>query len=147
LLAGLLLVLLAASGTGCKSIYKQTRSDLPPEPAAELRLRVAEARHAEGQVQQSGQKLQRDLKHTLDVNSIRIDFDRIEAAAYELERRVQAGREALGRQAGANEFAKEIEFLQQQAAAWQDFVTANRHTAAAIQARQLAPLLRDSASK
>ena len=144
--AGLCLMFFAGGLAGCKSIYEQTRSALPPEPDAELRLRMDEARRAENTVEQAGQKLQRDLKHALSNDVIQVDFDRLEAVAFELERRALAARESLARCVETTESAKQIESLQRRATAWLEYIQANRHADADTQSRRLASLLLDPPS-
>lgn len=138
----LLLSLLCPGGTGCTSIYRRARNELPPEPVAELNLRVADAGQAERLARQAEARLRNDLQRQKPPAVTGIDFDRLEAAAFELERRVLAARDAAERCGRPTDSMAEIERLSRQARAWLDYVQANRGAGPAIQLQRLDGLLR-----
>lgn len=143
----LLLASLGIGGTGCNSIYQRTQATLPPGPTAELGMRVAEARRAESLAGQAGRKLFEHLNRGLSGEIIQADFDRLEVAAFELERRVLAARDAQARCSEPAELAGEIEQLKQRANSWQEYVQANRQADTTTQSRRLDALLRDPAAR
>lgn len=136
-----LLFALLMVAAGCTSIYHRTRSDLPPEPAAEVELRISEARKAEDQARQAGRKLLGHLRQGKPGATISADFDRLEAAAFELERRALAARDAVQPPGGSAEATAEIERLLQSAQAWLACVQTNRSAAPATQIAQLEAVL------
>ncbi len=131
-----LLLALAVGATGCSSIYHRTRSELPPDPAVELELRLADARRAEEQAAQAGRKLGAHLRQGRADAVIAADFDRLEVAGFELERRTLAARDANSRIGEPAEAALEIERLLNRAAAWIGFV--RQHRAAPQESRMAA---------
>jgi len=137
---GLLFALLIAV-TGCTSIYHRTRSDLPAEPAAEVELRISEARKAEDQARQAARNLLGHLRQAKPGATISADFDRLEAAAFEMERRALAARDAVEPPGGNTEATTAIERLLQSAQTWLAYVQSNRPTAPATQIAQLEALL------
>jgi hypothetical protein len=128
---------------GCKSFYEKTHAALPPEPVAELRLRITEAQEAQDFAGQAARKLQENLKRGLKSDVIQTDFDRLEAAAFDLVRRVLAARDIQARCGETGELAGQIELLQRRAVAFQAYVQGSRQADAATQARELDVLLRD----
>jgi hypothetical protein len=143
----LLLASVGLGGSGCNSIYHRTRATLPPEPAAELGMRVADARRAESLAGQAGRKLQEHLNRGLSGEVIQADFDRLELAAFELERRGLAARDAQKRCGEPAALAGEIEQFHRRSNSWQDYVQANRHADLATQSRRLDALLRGPAAR
>jgi hypothetical protein len=137
---GLFFALLIVAA-GCTSIYHRTRSDLPPEPAAEAELRISEARKAEDQARQSGRKLLGHLRQAKPGATISADFDRLEAAAFELERRALAARDAVEPPGGNPEVTSAIEVLLHTAQSWLAYVQTNRSVEPATQVGQLEALL------
>lgn len=110
-------------------------------------MRVAEARRAESLAGQAGRKLFEHLNRGLSGEIIQADFDRLEVAAFELERRVLAARDAQARCSEPAELAGEIEQLKQRANSWQEYVQANRQADTTTQSRRLDALLRDPAAR
>jgi len=137
--AGLLWLVVVGS-CGCSSIYHQTRTQLPPEPTAELSLRLAEAREADRQLETVGRELLAQLHQGF--TCAQYEFDRLDTAAHELERCLGAAVVTAARcEPPANREA-EIEFLRVQASVWRAYVEANRAADPAIQEQQLEELLR-----
>jgi len=141
-LAGLALLFLAAiTTTGCQSIYHQTRSGLPPEPAAEVELRINEARQAADRAHLAGKKLLGHLRQGKVDSTLSADFDRLETAAFEVERRALAARDAAERNGANPDVPAEIERLLRNAQAWLAYVQSNRSADRATQIGQLEALL------
>jgi hypothetical protein len=138
----LLWLALGISATGCTSIYHRTRTELPPEPTAELNLRVAEATQAEREVRAAGARLLQTLRRQKPRALAETEFDRLETAAFDLERRAWAARDAAERCGNPEAFAGEIERLRQQSDAWLGYIRANRSAAPATQLEQLEDRLR-----
>ncbi len=137
----MLLFALLIGAAGCASIYHQTRGDLPPEPAAEVELRISEARKADDQMRQAGRKLLSHLRHAKPPATISPDFDRLEAAAFELERRALAARDAVEPPRQGVEAISEIGRLLEGSQTWLAFVQSNRLAEPATQIAQLEALL------
>ncbi|MCL4176858.1 MAG: hypothetical protein KJ072_03815 [Verrucomicrobia bacterium] len=137
------LIAISHGGNGCSSIYHQTRDQLPPEPLAELNLRVAEAREAETRVEQAGAQLRKQLCQPHPDTFTAADFDRLETATFELERRVLAACQAAARSGGSACFDTEIARLRRRTSVWQGYVEIHRAADPATRLRQLDSLLRD----
>jgi len=90
----LLVFCLALGGVGCSSIYRRSRALLPPDPLAQLKVRVDEAHRAEQLAQKAGARLRDRPALGLDAEAVEIGVDRVEAAAFEFERRVASARDA-----------------------------------------------------
>ncbi len=140
-----MLVALMLVVAGCTSIYHRTRSEMPPDPAAEVELRLAEARHAEAQASQAGKKLLANLRKGKVDTLISADFDRLEAAGFELERRALAVRDASARNGDGAKVTAEIERLLRSAQSWLAYVQVNRSTERKIQTGHLEALLANPA--
>jgi hypothetical protein len=110
------------AATGCSSIYGRARKEMPPEPTAELKLRVAEAERAETLVHRAGMQLLESLQKEKSAPVQVTDFNRLEAATYDLERRVLAARDTLVGRFQAEDTMPELERLEQRARAWLGFV-------------------------
>ena len=136
-----LMVAICIGQFSCTSIYHRTQRHLPPEPTAELRLRLAEAAEAENLAKQAAVKLFDNLQREKPGTMIDTDFDRLEAAAFDLERRASAARDAAERCGKSAEFAGEIERLKRQAQSWLEYVQANRAAHRDTQVQQLQALL------
>jgi len=136
-----LLFALLIGAAGCASIYHQTRSGLPPEPPAEVELRISEARKAQDQARQAGRKLLGHLRQAKPGATIAADFDRLEAAAFELERRALAARDAVEPPRQGVEAISEIERFLESSQTWLAFVQSNRLAEPATQFAQLEALL------
>lgn len=132
---------------GCTSIYHRTRSGMPPDPVAEVDLRLAEARHAEDQASQAGKKLLANLRKGKVDSLISADFDRLEATGFELERRALAARDASARNGDVAKATAEIERLLQQAQVWLIYVQTNRSAGPATQSDRLEALLASPAER
>jgi hypothetical protein len=125
-------------GSGCSSIYHRTRAQLPPEPTAELSLRVEEAKQAEHRVEQAVARLEDRLRRS--ERDPATEFDRLAAAAYELERRVQAASVVAERHGAATGTEAELERLRRQALHWRTFVEGNRRVDRITQLQELEAL-------
>jgi hypothetical protein len=138
------LVLLAAlwlTTTGCTSIYHRTQKVLPPEPGAQLTLRLDEARRAESLTAQAGTRLRDDLARHLPGETIQADLDRLEMAALDLRRRTATARELAAVSQEHSEVAREIERLDLRSLAWLDCVKSAREAEPATRLAQLDSLL------
>ena len=107
---------------GCRSIYQQTRGRLPPDPAAQLKLRVEEAQRAEKSAVAAETRLRDRLGRGLPHEAIAADVDRVEAATLELERRVASVRDAAARCPEPVASAGEIDRLHRRAQELQHWV-------------------------
>jgi hypothetical protein len=136
-----LLVALSIGPISCTSIYHRARTELPPEPAAELSRRVAEAGQAESLARQAGARLLDSLQQGKLPAVTETDFDRLEAAAFELERRVWAARDVAQRCDKPVDGDGEIKRLSGQAHSWLEYVHANRTADPVTQLRQLHAVL------
>jgi hypothetical protein len=139
--AGLLWLVVVGS-CGCSSIYHQTRAQLPPERTAELSLRLAEAREADRQLETVGRELLSQLRQ--GSTNTQYEFDRLQTAAHELERRAQAAAAAAQRGDAPAEQEALVEAFRIRALLWQCFVEAERAADPATQEQQLEGLLRSS---
>jgi len=137
----ILLVAVCAGLTGCTSIYHRTWDKLPPEPAAELTMRVEEAQAVEHLVRQAAAKLRADLEQGASGETIQVDFDRLEMQSLELQRRVLAARDASTHAGNHADLGAEIVRLEQRSKSWLDFVQANRHAEVATQVERLEGML------
>lgn len=137
----LLLAVLWLVASGCNSIYHRTQTVLPPEPDARLRMHVDEARRAETLAARAGTRLRHDLVHGSPGERLRADFDRLEMAAFELQRRTETARDAVTASDGHSELASEIERLQLRSKAWLYYVQTARQAEPAAQAARLDKLL------
>jgi hypothetical protein len=138
----LLLTTLWIAASGCTSVYHRTRATLPPEPGAQLAMRLDEARRAERFASQAGARLRDDLARGLSWEFVQADLDRLEMAAYELERRTQTVRETACFSEGHSEMAAELEHLNRRSTALLDYVNAVRKTDPSAHAERLDELLR-----
>ena len=120
---------------------------MPPDPGAEVALRLAEARHAEAQASQAGKKLLANLRKGKVDSLISADFDRLEATGFELERRALAARDASARNGDDAKATAEIERLLQQAQVWLIYVQTNRSAGPATQSDRLEALLASPAER
>jgi hypothetical protein len=111
---------------GCSTIYRRTVEQLPPGPEAELNLRLAQATQAENLAEKAGAMLLDSLQHNRPAATIQTDFDRLEAAAIDLERRVLAAADSAGRCVDRANAASQIEALGDRARSWLGYVRANR---------------------
>ena len=136
-----LLVALAIGLTGCTSIYHRTQSRLPTEPAAELALRLDEARKSRTLAEQAAAKLHDNLRRDRSGVTIEAGFDRLEAAGYELERRALAVSDTAERLGQSADASVEIAQLMGQAQTWLDFVRSSRTAEVPVQLRELESLL------
>ena len=118
---------------------------MPSDPLAEVELRLAEARQAEDQAGQAGKKLLANLRKGKVDTIISADFDRLEAAGFELERRALAARDASARNGDVAKVTAEIERLLRSAQSWLAYVQANRSTERKIQTGHLEGLLANPA--
>ena len=137
----MLLVSLIVGGTGCTSIYHRAQSQLPPEPGAELRLRVTEAQQAAKTVNKACARLLDSLEGRKSGSVTGPDFDRLEAAAFELERRVCALRDAVKRCGEQGKEADTIDGFNRLAQSRIEYVRANRLADRTVQLRELQHLV------
>jgi hypothetical protein len=136
------LVLLFLVASGCTSSYHRAQAQLPPEPAAELSLRIAEAEQAQRLARDAAQKLYNNLRQEDRREDLEVAFDRLEAAAYDLERRVLAARDAEEKCGKSNHSRAAIERLNARAFAWITFVETHRDPDAPGRIRTLGVLLK-----
>jgi hypothetical protein len=141
----LLMFVLGLGGAGCGSIYQKTRATLPPEPCAQLKFRVDEAQRAEKLVELTITKLRDRLNQGLSGEAIGTDVDRVEAAAFEFERKVASAQDAAAHCAGQTHLASEIERFQEQSRHLLEHIQAVRRDGNSTNARQLEELLQTSA--
>jgi len=120
------LILLLVAASGCTSSYHRAQAQLPPEPAAALTLRLAEAEQAQRLAREAAQKLCNNLRHGDRREDLEVAFDRLEAAAYELQRRVLAARDAEEKCGKSDNSAAAIERLNIRALAWIAYVETHR---------------------
>jgi hypothetical protein len=140
-------VLLCLIQFGCNSVYHRTWDTLSPKPGDQLKLRLDEARKADARANQAGDRLLADLKLGSSIPVVQSDFDRLEAASRELERRVLIVRDEAGDNGEDTALTVEIERLGCHAQCWQDYVRENRREEAAVAAKQLDRLLQDSGAQ
>lgn len=133
----LLLCLFCFGGAGCGSIYQRTRAQLPPEPWAQLKFRVEEAQRTEKLAEQALEKLRVQLNRGLSGAAIEAEVDRVELAAFELERQGASVRDAAARCEGQTQFASEIERLHRRASELLEYVRAVRRGGYSAAERQL----------
>jgi hypothetical protein len=141
----LLPLALALLVVGCTSVYHRTRTALPPDPAADVQLRIGEAREAGERTIQAARKLLKHLRQgTVDARVVAVDFDRLEAAAYDLDRRVWAARDAVTRTGEGEQRHAEVDQLAASAQAWLDYVQSQRSAERSAQIPRLEALLAPS---
>ena len=104
-------------------------------------MRLAEATEAGNRAKQAAVKLLDNLQRKKPGTMIDTDFDRVEAAAFDLERRASAACDAAKRCGKSAEFGGEIERLKRQAQSWLEYVQANRAAHRDTQVQQLRALL------
>ena len=127
--------------TGCTNLYHRTRAQLPPDPAAEADLRIAETAQAEAAVQRAGAILLDNLQADKSAAAIQTDFDRLEAAAFDFERRALTAADAVKRSGDPGRFAGEMERLGGKARSWLEYVRLNRTIDRSQQRQNLRPLI------
>jgi hypothetical protein len=120
------------------------QAKLAPEPEAELGIRIAEAEEAAVLARTAGLRLLANLEGNETKVLIATDFDRLEAAAFDLERRVLASRDAADRCGNPVPAAGKIGGLAELAASWVGYVQANRTSSPAVQLHRLRALLRQT---
>jgi hypothetical protein len=140
-------VLLCLIQFGCNSIYHRTWDAFSPKPGDPLKLRLDEARNADARANQAGDRLLADLKVGSSIPVVQADFDRLEAASLELERRVLIVRDEVRDNEEQTALAVEIVRLGRHAQCWQDYVRGNRQEEAAVAAQRLGLLLQDSGAQ
>ena len=141
-IAGLLLLATLATGaTGCTSLYRRAQGQLPPNVTAELNLRISEAQRAEQITRQAAARLYDDLTHGNRTSADQSGFDRLEAAAFDLERRVLAARDVAEKSGETANPSNVIEHLSQQARSWLEYVQNHRTADQAARLKTLENLL------
>lgn len=138
----LMLAALCAAVAGCNSIYHRSRPALSPDPCAELRLRLREARQAESAVAQAGGRLRDHLSRGVTGDAIRADLDRLEGAVLDLDRRVATARDAARACSDQAPLTSEVDRLAGRPASWLDYLHAAREAGPACQLPRLEELLR-----
>lgn len=138
----LMLAALLAAVAGCNSIYHRSRPTLSPDPCAELRLRIHEARQAESAVAQAGGRLRDHLTRGVTGDALRADLDRLEGAVLDLDRRVATAREAARACPGQAPLTSEVDGLAGRSASWLDYLHAAREADPASRLPRLEELLR-----
>jgi hypothetical protein len=140
----LLLAALCSLGSGCSSMYHRARPKLPPEPRAQLGMRMAEALHADSLALDAGRILRDHLRRGVSGETIQTDLDRLEMCAFELKRRTLAARDVSNSCAQKDQRADEIDRLNRRSNSWLDYVEVARRTSPAAQAKRLEALLGDA---
>lgn len=139
----MLIFTLALLGAGCtNTIHDKTRALLPPGSVAQLELRLDEARRAEVLAVQAASKLRDRLATGLDGNEIAIDVDRVEAAAFEFERRLASARDAAARCNDRARFTGELQRLERRSQELAAYVQSLRRAGPAAAAGRLDTFLR-----
>ena len=133
------------TASGCKSVYERTQPLLPPDPCAQLKMRIEDARRWERVTAEAGGQLRDHLKRSPSAEAIQTDFDRLEMSAFELQRRTNEARDAAGSCEQQKQFSDDLDGLDASAKAWLDYVHTYRQAEAVAQTRQLDNLLRVSA--
>jgi len=110
-------------------------------------MRLAEAKRAESSAVQAGRKLRDHLNRGLSGEIIQADFDRLELAVSDLDRRVLTSRDAQARCSAPAELAGEIERLRRRADAWRDYLQTSRRAEPGAQSEQLEALLREPGAR
>jgi len=141
----LLVFCLALGGVGCSSIYRRSRALLPPDPLAQLKVRVDEAHRAEQLAQKAGARLRDRPALGLDAEAVEIGVDRVEAAAFEFERRVASARDAAERCKERTQLAGELERLDRRSRDLMEYVQFLRRAGPSATAALLDNYLRGSA--
>jgi hypothetical protein len=134
-------VALGMIATGCTSIYRRAQAQCPPSQSAELALRLSEAQKAEQITRQAAEILRADLKGTNRASHCETDFDRLEVAAFDLDRRVLTARDMAERCGESGAAAAEIGRLGWQAQSWLEYVQKQRTSDPALRLGALEVLL------
>jgi hypothetical protein len=140
----LALALLLPAG-GCTGLYHRTRAQLAPDPTTAASLRRNETAQAEKAVQQAAAKLRESLQHGQSAAVIQSDFDRLEATAFDLERRTLEAADAEKRSGNPGPPSGETERLIAEARSWLEYVRLNRSLDTAQQSQNLGALINHSA--
>jgi hypothetical protein len=130
--------------TGCTSIYRRAKAHLPPELTTELSLRMAEATRAEQLTRQAGATLYDTLQKAPLAGRIQTDSDRLEAAAFDLERKVLAARDVAVKCGAPGSTDQELERLRAQSLAWLECAKDQRTADPAARIGRLQSLLEGS---
>jgi len=142
----LLIFAIAFCSEGCGSIYLRTRATFPPEPCAQLKLRVDESQRAEKRAEQTIQSVCDRFNQGLSGDAIAPDVNRAEAAVFELERHVASARDAAAHCDGETQLTSEIERLQKRSKNLLTSVQDIRRRGYSADARQLEDLLHNAVS-
>jgi len=126
---------------GCTSIYRRAQAQCPPTQSEELALRLSEAQKAEQITKQAAEILRADLKGTNRASHCETDFDRLEVAAFDLDRRVLTARAMSERCSEPGAATAEIGRLGRQAQSWLEYVQKQRASDPAIRLAELEVLL------
>ena len=137
----MLLAAIAVSATACTSLYRRTQVEMPPNVAAELTLRISGAQKAEQITRQAAATLRDNLMRADGASWHESDFDRLEAAAFDFERRVLAARDVAERSGEPDTIAMEIERLSKQAQLWLEYAQTHRAADQATRLKALETLL------
>ena len=105
-------------------------------------MRIAQAEQGERLARDAAQKLYRNLRQEDRREDLEVAFDRLEAAAYELERRVLAARDAEEKCGKSDDSRAAIERLNTQALAWIAYIETHRNPDAPDRIRTLEALLK-----
>lgn len=135
--AVVVLLALGLGLTGCTSTYHEACSQMPPEPEAEFQVCLEQAAQAEQHTTQAATWLLASLQRAEARLRIQTDFDRLEAAGFDLERRLLAARDAAARTVQPSAHAAELERLGHCAASWLDYAKRYRTADSASQLREL----------
>lgn len=83
-----LVLALALGGAGCRSIYHRSGEVYPADSAAQVALRLDQARQAGKEADQAAARLRNRAAKGAPAQSLETDIDRLEMAAREFTRRV-----------------------------------------------------------
>jgi hypothetical protein len=143
-LAGLLLLAIPCIfGSGCSAMYHRARTKLPPEPRAQLEMRIDEALHADSLALHAARILRDHLQRGVSGETIQTDLDRLEMSAFELKRRALAAGDVSNSCAQEGQRTEEIDRLNRRSNSWLDYVEGARRTSPAVQSERLEALLSD----
>jgi hypothetical protein len=142
----LILAAVWLSVAGCNSIYDRTQKVLPPEPGAQQTMRTEAARRAENLAAQTCTRLHEDLARGASKEIVQADLDRLEVAAFDLQRRTSEVREPGTSAKETPALTSEMERLRLRSKTLLDYVRAAREADAVTQLARLDDLLRSPAA-
>jgi len=91
---GILIGLAGGSGTGCRNLFREIPALYPSDACARLQRRIEEARQADQRTWQAASRVREHLGNAGHQERIDWDIDRLEVAAWDFRRRVNAAQDA-----------------------------------------------------